>query len=632
TGTPTQSGYYRFKVQLYNLVGNSDTKTTRWFTITIGNVASEYNNSSNLPFTYTFKNASVGKSYSDWVGVKDTKSGTKDPNNYMFSVSDGELPPGLYIEEKSSSSYSAGMIYLKGVPSKAGTYNFTLKAKRISDGGYNTKSFTMKVTSAAVTPWRNYSMYTNFYFICTSTSPKLRVTYRDYITVNGGTSPYTPSVVSGALPPGMTLEQSGNRTYLTGVPKRDGIFPFTIRITGSNGGYVEKACSVTVVNNPLYKSGSTSKATKPKFSSKLLPDAYVGSMWEATLDASGTEPIAWYAEESLPEWLTLDEATGRIYGIPMEKGKYRLRIKAENELGSVTKTFKVKVVLASPTISTTELPEGYKGVFYETRLEASGTDPIKWSKIGKLPNGLKLDKTLGIISGTPSKVGSFDFTIKAKNKAGSETVQLRIVIRDSSNEVSEKDEEEQDEDEEEDEEQVSDTKSTSPKSAPISTYLPEPQTESSNGSGNAYAYTKLYALIEDEKLEGAINAEAGQPLTFQIGEWVDEYGRSVEVSDASIFVNDAMIASVDISEEGVFTLPGDIVSGEITVYALAQAEGREIKTLEVNAVTGEQAETVSGATSNNQSNEAGNTGGCNFGLLGFAGLIFCGGAIFRRKN
>lgn len=632
SGTPTQAGYYRFKVRCYNLVGNSNTTTTRWFTITVGNVAAEYLNSSNLPFTYNFMNAPAGKSYSDWVGVKDTKSGTKDPNNYMFSVSDGELPPGLYLDEESSSTYTAGKIYLRGVPMKAGTYNFTLKAKRISDGGYNTKSFTVKITSAATTPWRNYNMSTRYYFICTSTSPKLRVSYSDYFTVSGGSSPYTPSVVAGELPPGMTLEQSGNRTYLTGVPKRYGQFSFTVRVTGSNGGYVDKACNVTVVNNPLYKSGGTSKASKPKFTSKLLPDAYIGSMWEATLDASGTEPIAWSAEDTLPEWLTLEESTGRIYGIPMEKGKYRFRIKAENEIGSVTKTFKVKVVRATPAISTAEVPEGYVGVPYETRLEASGTDPIKWSKIGKLPSGLKLDKTMGIISGTPRKSGSFDITIKAKNKAGTDMIPLTIVIRPSADEPETKDDEEEEESDDDNDEESGDlTADTTDTTLPVLKLESEAQQETVTETNGAGIFsTKLYALIGGEKLEGAVNTESGKPLAFEIGAWVDEYGRNVDVSGETVFVNDEPVGSADISDEGIFTLPDGIVSGEITVYVSAQAEGREIRTLEVNAVVAEESQTIAGAVSGG--NEQGSTGGCNFSLIGLAGLIFCGIAAAGKKQ
>lgn len=138
-------------------------------------------------------------------------------------------------------------------------------------------------------------------------------------------------------------------------------------------------------------------------------------------------------------------------------------------------------------------------------------------------------------------------------------------------------------------------------------------------------------LTDGEKLEGSVNVEAGKPLAFEIGEWVDEYGRDIDVSEAKIFVNDENI-SADISDEGTFTLPAEIVSGEMIVYVSAQTKGREIRTLEVNAVTGAESVTFSGATSDNGGNEESNAGGCNFSLLGLAGLLFCTQTMLRRKQ
>ena len=632
TGYPQHTGVFKFKVRLYNLVGNSNTTTTREFTINVGNVANEYRDS-RISFRYNVMNGKTGSSYSDWTGVNDSKSGTKSLSNYIFLVSNGELPPGLYLEEESSSYYSAGRVYLKGVPSKAGTYSFTIKAKRINDGGYNTKDFTVRIDSSSSSAWRSSSMYTSWYF----TSGKMQVSYRDWIRVNGGTSPYTPSLVKGELPPGTRLEQSGAYTYLTGVPKQNGTFNFTVRITGSNGGYVEKACNVYIANNPYYKSGGSGSG-KLKFSSKAMPDAYVGSMWEATLDASGTEPIAWSAVEPLPEWMTLEEDTGRVFGIPMEKGKYKFKIKIENEEKSVTKTFKVKVLRDAPSIVTSSLPDGYTGVAYEVYLEAQGTDPIKWSKVGKLPGGLKLNKKEGIISGTPKKDGTFSFTLKAKNKGGTETIPMTITIHKSAEEPSDKDDEEDDSDDDDD--------SSATETPTLKTSLPtdvSTQPESipaQNGSANIL--TALYALSGDERLEGSVNAEAGKDIAFEIGAWTDEYGRAAEVSDVAVFIDDAPI-SADISPEGTFTVAGENVHGEFTVYAASQYEGRELRTAEISVSTFAREESASVSASgiisasgveaeNDSGSEAGASGGCSLSLLGVAGMLLCVNVIRGKKR
>ena len=55
--------------------------------------------------------------------------------------------------------------------------------------------------------------------------------YRRTNTACGGSTPYTFAVVSGALPPGLTLATSG---VLSGTPTNAGTFNFTVQATGSN--------------------------------------------------------------------------------------------------------------------------------------------------------------------------------------------------------------------------------------------------------------------------------------------------------------------------------------------------------------------------------------------------------------
>ena len=616
TGVPTQTGVFKFKVRLYNLVGNADTTTEQWFTISVGNPATEYSDS-RIKFSYNFLNGRAGNSFYDWTGITDSSSsGTKNLDNYIFSVSEGSLPAGLSLEERAASGYNVGKLYLSGIPTTSGVYTFTLKAKRISDGGYSTRKYAMTIMSATTTTWRDSSMTLRYSFL----PGKMRVNYRDYVYVRGGSAPYTPSVVAGELPPGTRLEASGNYIYLTGVPKRAGSsFTFTMRVTGRNGGYVQQDYTVNIATNPYYKSGSSSSASKPKYISKELPNADAGSQWEATLECSGTEPIAWYAVGELPDWMTLDEETGRISGIPMEVGKYKFKIKAENEIGSVTKTFKVKVVKAAPTIVTSSLPDGYTGVDYEARLEAFGTEPIKWSKIGKLPSGLKLDKKEGIIYGTPKKsYDSFDITVKAKNKAGTETATLKIRILKTDDFIEDgKDNEEIGDDDESD-------NNTETESEDVPATVSDAPEVPIAGHASGAVFTKLYLLSGDERLEGSVSVEAGTPLTFEIGQWQDESGRNIDVSDMTVYVNDEAV-SADVSEEGVFTLPSETVNGEIIVYASARSGGREFRTLEIDAIAGTQDGVISASEAGSSGNsDSSSTSGCNAGILGVAGLIFAG--------
>lgn len=81
-----------------------------------------------------------------------------------------------------------------------------------------------------------------------------------------------------------------------------------------------------------------------------------------------------------------------------------------------------------PSITTTTLPGGKAGDAYSQALTATGTAPITWSiESGSLPAGLTLSGDT--ISGTPTAAGTFTFTVKAANGAGSDTKELSIVIQ-----------------------------------------------------------------------------------------------------------------------------------------------------------------------------------------------------------
>jgi hypothetical protein len=70
-------------------------------------------------------------------------------------------------------------------------------------------------------------------------------------------------------------------------------------------------------------------------------------------------------------------------------------------------------------IVTTDLPDGYLNTAYNQTVEArGGTQPYHFAvQTGLLPAGLTLDGDTGVISGTPSMLGDYAFTIRCTDSS-----------------------------------------------------------------------------------------------------------------------------------------------------------------------------------------------------------------------
>jgi beta-glucanase (GH16 family) len=151
--------------------------------------------------------------------------------------------------------------------------------------------------------------------------------------------------------------------------------------------------------------------------------------------SGGTIPYQ-YSFEGAPSWLQIDSATGKITGTrPAAAALDTTATVKVTDSGSPAQTKKITISIGSvmavpivPTITTTSLSDGTTGTTYSQTLSATGDTPLTWSIFsGTLPDGLTLSPS-GVISGTPSTVGTSIFTVKAANINGYDTQSLSINI------------------------------------------------------------------------------------------------------------------------------------------------------------------------------------------------------------
>lgn len=143
----------------------------------------------------------------------------------------------------------------------------------------------------------------------------------------------------------------------------------------------------------------------------VLPAATVGTAWSQALSTTGIHaPIIFNVSGgSLPVGLSLDSASGLISGTPTSDAPASFTITATDFFGC-TATRDYALTPACPVITISgSLPQDTVGTAYSRTLTASGgTAPYhSWSIVsGSLPQGLSLNSSSGVISGTPTAAAS----------------------------------------------------------------------------------------------------------------------------------------------------------------------------------------------------------------------------------
>jgi hypothetical protein len=148
-----------------------------------------------------------------------------------FKVVDGRIPPGTTLFTQGTSSGG-----ITGEPTTEGTFAFTIQV-RDATGATDTESFSITINPPLPLVITNQSdtlsLGTVGEFYCCGN-----------LFASGGVSPYTWSLVAGALPPGLELSESPGR--ITGTPTAAGTFTFTVRVTDDRDAFAERTFSITV--------------------------------------------------------------------------------------------------------------------------------------------------------------------------------------------------------------------------------------------------------------------------------------------------------------------------------------------------------------------------------------------------
>jgi len=368
-GVATTAGTYNFTLQ----VTSNGQAVTQSATMHISALT--------LKDLYEFPDAFVNVTFPTY-----TLTSLNNTGPVTYTLNNGSLPPGITMS-------AIGVI--SGTPSAPGNYSWTVQFTEGIDTEYRT--FTINVYAIEITtPGRLPNAAQN-------------AAYNVALSASGGAGGY--SFTSGGLPNGLTLTAAG--TISGTVTAGPGRWSFPVTATDQQGTSYTKQMAIEVIGGSQFPSIAL-------YGNGNWDDCTIGVGCSLNGQArGGVSPYSW-AATGLPPGISIRSGSGvtsswvipgdfELWGTPTAVGTYNVQLSVTDATGATTTNILPLKVSSLGIDYSTELPNGTIGSVYSNKFRVlGGSNSYSASVVGgELADGISLNSSSLLVSGTPLENGSF---------------------------------------------------------------------------------------------------------------------------------------------------------------------------------------------------------------------------------
>ena len=367
-----------------------------------------------IPLSITTTSLPQGTQNQNYSGTLAASGGT---GAYTWGLAGGSpsLPTGLTLNS------STGVI--SGIPNSTSSLTYTFTVTDSTPPTAQTSTKTLQLVIGAAPPTLT---------ITTNSLPagSMLQAYSTTLTASGGSGTQTWDLAGGSLPTGLNLSSNG---VISGTPTTAGTSSptFRVRDSGNPQQSAQKTLSITIT-----------LPAAPNITTTSLPAGSFNVAYDQTVSVTGGvgSQVWGVTSGALPPGLNLNASNGNISGTPTSTGSFQFTLRVTDSIPQFDEQI-LTITINAPSPPSITGPSGLQTgtvnqPYPNTQFTATdGAQPYSWSVNPALPNGLTLNPSSGVITGTPLSGSNgnttHEFTVSdstiPNNQQGKRTLSLTIL-------------------------------------------------------------------------------------------------------------------------------------------------------------------------------------------------------------